>query len=123
MSILKSGTKYRRKSPQFLSVLIVPEGGTPHRYKIRILWLKIAAAGAGLFLLIVFLAGLSYSSLLRKALERDRLLSENAKLASENQRIAGLAKDVEQSRQSLARIVRSLGGKLELSETTLRDSL
>ncbi len=119
----RSASKNQRKSPEWLSVLIIPEGSTPYRYRIRVLWLKLVAIGALLFILAVIFAGVSYTSLLRKALERDDLLSENARLTVENQRVSRLAKDVDQSRQSLERIVRSLGGKLDLSEQSMRDSL
>jgi len=119
----KSGSANQRKPIQWLSVLIVPEGRTPYRYKIRMVWLKVATAGAILFLLVVLAAGLSFSSLLRKAIERDSLLTENAKLLVENQRVSQLAQDVEKSRHSLERIVKSLGGKLDLSESVMRDSL
>jgi len=121
--ISKSGSANQRKPVGWLSVLIVPEGRTPFRYKIRVFWLKVAAGAASLLLLLFILAGLSYTSLLRKALERDHLLSENAKLQVENQRVARLAEDVEKSRRSLERIVKTLGGKLDLTQTSPQDSL
>jgi hypothetical protein len=119
----KTGSGNQRKPVQWLSVLIVPEGRTPYRYMVKVIWLKFAATGILIFILAAVAASLSYSSLLRKSIERDTLLAENAKLLVENQRVVQLSKDVEKSRQSLARIVKSLGGKLDLSESVMQDSL
>ncbi len=119
----KTGTGNQRKPIEWLSVLIVPEGRTPIRYKVQMLSLKLAGAGLGIFLLLIVFAVVSFSSLLRKAMERDSLLAENAKLLVENKRVAELARDVEKSRLSLERIVKSLGGKLDLTESPMRDSL
>lgn len=106
--------KFGRRVRRRLSILIVPEGGSPRRYQISLMWLQIAAAAGGLFLLLVIMATISYARLFGKALERDRLLAENHRLEQENRRVVALAQEVEQSRKSLERIVRALGGKLDL---------
>lgn len=119
----KSNTKGSRKPSEWLSILIVPEGGIPRRYRVKTLWLKIGATVVGLVFLLIVVAGFSYTTLLNKALDRDHLLAENARLTAENKKIAKLARDVEESRQSLSRIVKSLGGHLDLSEHVSGDTL
>jgi hypothetical protein len=101
---------------RLISILIVPEGGQPRRYKISDRWLKIAAGVAGMLIVVLIVSVFSYARLFTKALERDRLVVENQQLLKENRRIVALSQEVEQSRRSLERIVRSLGGKLDLKE-------
>lgn len=57
---------------------------------------------------------MSYGTLARRALDYNRLTGENARLELENRRIIRVAREVDQSRQILAQIIRSLGGHLEL---------
>jgi len=94
--------------------MIVPQGGHPLRYSIDTLWLKIAAGAAALIVVIVLISIISFARLFSKAMERDRLAAENERLRAENRRIVALSQEVEQNRKALERIVKSLGGKLEL---------
>jgi len=96
--------------------MIVPEGGQMRRLNIKVIWLKIAAAALALFLALAVISMFSYAKILSKALERDRLAAENERLKTENQRIVELAAEVELNRKSLERIVRSLGGELDLKK-------
>jgi len=100
-----------------LNILIVPdEGGESKRFKVKVFWLKVAL-WAGILLLIAIAAGaFSYSTVARRALDYNRLLGEKERLDLENQRIIRVAREVEQSRQILAQIIRSLGGHLELGK-------
>ena len=79
----------------------------------------------GILLFLLIIAGaFSYSVVARRALDYDRLFRENERLDLENQRIIRVAREVEQSRQILAQIIRSLGGHLELGrypDTLLTD--
>ncbi len=107
-----------------LNVLIVPEGGgEPKRFTPSILMLKTAAWLAGIILLVIIAGAVSWSGLARRALDYDLLKSENDRLDMENRRILRVAKEVDQSRQILAQIIRSLGGHLELGRPAEIDSL
>jgi hypothetical protein len=108
-----------RKSSGFLSITIVPDHGETRRFKIATFWLKIGGGIAGLFLLLLVAAIVSYTSLLTKAMQRDMLVADNLKLKEENKKVAVLAKQVEESRLYLNRIIRSLGGKLDLPDSLL----
>jgi murein DD-endopeptidase MepM/ murein hydrolase activator NlpD len=100
-----------------LNILIVPdEGGEPRRLKVAVFWLKVALWGGILLLLAVLAGAFSYGIVARRALDYDRLHSENERLDLENQRIIRVAHEVEQSRQILAQIIRSLGGHLEMGK-------
>jgi len=94
--------------------MIVPQGGHPLRYNVSTLWLKIAAGIAGVIVLLIIISVISSARLFSKAMERDRLVGENERLRAENRRIVALSQEVEQNRKSLERIVKSLGGKLDL---------
>lgn len=109
-----------------LNIIIVPdEGGETRRYKLSTFWLKFLAWVVGILLLAVLAGVVSYSSLARRALNYDRLSAENSRLEIDNHRIIRVAREVDQSRQILAQIIRSLGGHLEVGHTsndTLLDS-
>jgi len=101
-----------------LNIIIVPdEGGNPRRYKLSVFWLKFSAWVAGFLILAIITGAASYSILARRALDYDRLSAENIQLEMENTRIIRVAREVDQSRQILAQIIRSLGGHLEIGRT------
>ncbi|NQT34625.1 M23 family metallopeptidase [bacterium] len=106
-----------------LNIIIVPDdGGEPRRLRLSTFWLKTALWFAG-FLVLAIIAGiLSYSSLVRRALDYDRLASENSQLSIENKRIISVAREVDQSRRILAQIIRSLGGHLEVGRSSSSDT-
>lgn len=107
-----------------LNILTVPDdGGDPKRYKLSLFWLKLGIIVFGLVLLIVIAGMVSYSSLARRAFNYNRLSAENEQLKTENTRIIGIAREVDQSRQLLAQIIRSLGGHLELEHASGIDTI
>ncbi len=96
-------------------MLIIPdEGGPPRRLHIPTFWLKTAGWLLVIIFIIIVLAIINYSKVVHKAFDWNRLAAENEKLKAENRRIVSVAREVEQSRQILARIVKSLGGHLDL---------
>ncbi|MBM3328853.1 MAG: hypothetical protein FJY67_05160 [Calditrichaeota bacterium] len=103
--------------PRKLSVLIVPdEGGPPRRLHVPTFWLKVAG-----WLLVVIIIGVAaavvnYSRVIQRALDWDRLAAENERLREENRRIVRVAREVDQGRQILARIVRGMGGHIDMSQ-------
>jgi len=99
-----------------ISIIIVPESGQSRRYKIPIYWIKIGIGVCALLLVVVVLSVLAYARLISKALDRDHLIAENERLRAENRRIVTLAEEVEQSRKSLERIIRSFGGKIDMKQ-------
>lgn len=101
--------------PRRLNVLIVPdEGGPPRRLHIPTVWLKLGGwALVALFVLVLY-AVINYSRVVHKAFDWNRLAAENERLKAENRRIVSVAREVDQSRQILARIVKNLGGHLDL---------
>lgn len=107
-----------------LNLIIVPdEGGNPRRFKISVFWIKVILWAVGLVILAVVAGAVSYSSLARRALDYDHLAAENARLEMENHRIIRVAREVDQSRQILAQIIRSLGGHLEVGRSSSGDTL
>ena len=100
------------------NVIIVPEeGGNPRRKRVSVFWLKFLVVTAVILLVLVIFGAESWSSLARRALDYSRLQAENVRLDTDNRRIIRVAQEVEHSRQILARIIRSLGGHLELGAT------
>ncbi|MCF7810741.1 M23 family metallopeptidase [bacterium] len=107
-----------------LNILIVPEeGGNPKRYNLSVFWLKTAAWATGILLLLIIAGAVTYSGLAKRALDFDQLSAENERLTMENTRIIRVAREVDQSRQILAQIIRSLGGHLELGRTVDIDTV
>ncbi len=108
---------------RWLDVIVVPDGkGQSKRLRIRMIWLRIGIIIGGATLLAIAIGTISWSGLARQALDYNRLESENARLLLENSRIIRVAREVDQSRQILAQIVRSLGGHLELGRSIDADS-
>lgn len=93
--------------------MIVPDGGKPRRYRIPMLWAKIGAGVIALCILIMLASFFSFAKLITSSMERTHLRAENKRLTDENRRIVKIAQDVEKSKQSLERIIRSLGGKID----------
>jgi len=118
----QQGISPKKPHPKRISVMIVPDGGKPIRFNLATLWLKVLAGAAIVAVALILLSVISYARLFSKALERDRLIAENESLRAENRRIVALAQEVELSRKSLDRIVRSLGGELDLNQTKQAES-
>ena len=107
-----------------LNIIIVPdEGGEPHRFKLSTFWLRVTLWIAGILFLTVVAGVVSYSSLAKRALDYDRLAAENSRLEVDNRRIIRVAREVDQSRQILAKIIRSLGSHLEVGRSAYSDTL
>lgn len=70
----------------------------------------------------VIIGAVSWTGLARRAWQYSSLESENARLQLENRRIIRVAREVDQSRQILAQIVRTLGGHLELGRSIDSDT-
>ncbi len=101
-----------------LNILIVPdEGGKPRRFKLSLFWLKFSAWVAGILMLAIISGAVSYSMLAKRALDYDRLSAENTRLEEENKHVIRVAREVDQSRQILAQIIRSLGGHLDVGHS------
>ncbi|MDP8239846.1 MAG: M23 family metallopeptidase [Candidatus Hatepunaea meridiana] len=107
-----------------LNIIIVPDkGGDTKRYRLSVFWLKFFAVIAGIIILALIAGVLSYSRIAQRALDYDRLNAKNEQLEIENQRIIRVAREVEQSRQILAQIIRSLGGHLDVGRLSYSDTL
>lgn len=105
-----------------LNVVIVPdEGGKARRFNIPVLWLKIAAGVGGVLVIGLIIGIVSYARFAHKALDWDRLSKENERLSKENQRIVQVAKELEKSRVILKRIVKTLGGKLDMQDSPIQE--
>ena len=98
-----------------LNLIIVPdESGQARRMKLSVFWIK-AALIVVILLVLAFIAGaVTWTSLVRRALDYSRLEAENTRLENENKDIIRVAQEVDQNRQIRERILRSLGGHLEL---------
>ena len=86
------------------------------------IWLRIGIVLLVATLVAVVIGAVSWSDLARRALDYSSLESENARLQLENRRIIRVAREVDQSRQILAQIVRTLGGHLELGRSIDADT-
>jgi len=91
--------------------------------RLSVLWLKVLLWVGVVIALAIIAGAVSYSDLARRAIDYDRLAAENARLEMDNRRIIRVAREVDHSRQVLARIIRSLGGHLELGRAVGSDSL
>jgi len=106
------------------NVLIVPEdGGQPKSLRISATWVKVLLWVAGFLLVALLVSVIGYANLIRKALDYDALAAEKNQLKEENRRIIALAQEVDQSRRLLGQIIRTLGGKLDLKDLGLSDSV
>lgn len=101
-----------------LNVIIVPEeGGITRQKRVSVFWLKFLTVTVVILMVMIVFGAASWSSLVRRAMDYSRLQAENVRLDNDNRRIIRVAQEVENSRQILARIIRSLGGHLELGAT------
>lgn len=92
-----------------MNVLIVPdEGGQSRRLNLPNFVIRLAAWLLLLVVVAVVAAIVSYARFAQKALDWDRLATNNERLQGENHRLLRVAREVEESRQVLANIVRTL---------------
>lgn len=99
-----------------LNLIIVPaEGGQPKRLNVPVIALHLLGIAVVVLFAALVVVGITWKNLLNISIDYHRIAEENTRLESENQRIVGIIREVEQSRQILARIIRSLGGQVDLS--------
>ncbi len=98
-----------------LNIIVVPQDrGTPARFTISVMWLRIGLVALSIFLIAIAFGVGSYSYLMRRSIDYAQIKKENEQLKMENSRIVHVAREVEESRKILAQIIRSLGGHLDL---------
>jgi len=101
---------------RMMNVLIVPdEGGPARRLNVPTYLVRFAAWLILLILIGLAIAFFSYARFLQKAFDWDRLSAENERLREENRRILRVTNEVEDSRQLLVKIIRSMQGEEAVS--------
>ncbi|MFH0765231.1 MAG: M23 family metallopeptidase [Calditrichota bacterium] len=98
------------------NLIIVPaEGGPARRFSVNALWLRIGLAGGCIVLIGLAVITLSWTSLAKRAADYDRLATEKSQLEADTKRIIRIAREIDLSKEALARIVRSLGGQIDVN--------
>jgi murein DD-endopeptidase MepM/ murein hydrolase activator NlpD len=99
------GTKGRK-----VTILIVPDfEGAPHTFKVSLQLIRAGLVAAFIGLVLFTIIVVSWSGLLQKARQVDRLRTENEQFRTEQKRVAQLEARVRQLQQIESQIRRALG--------------
>lgn len=95
---------------RFLTVLVVPhDEKNVRRLRVSYRWLKVGMTMAGVLLVVVALAVLSYGRVASRATQAELLERENARLEVENAKVDEIAENLERTERAYAQI-RAMAG-------------
>jgi murein DD-endopeptidase MepM/ murein hydrolase activator NlpD len=108
---------------KFLTVLVVPhDEKNVRRLRVSYRWIKVGFALAGVLLVAVALAALSYGRVVSRATRAALLERENARLEVENEKVDAIAENLERTERAYAQI-REMAGLPPDEPGTAGDSL